>query len=105
MEHSCAKTGFGMFLFGLVVGILFSSFAHGEDNVGYPDQSGGGSGGGSILYGGEEAPQITQCVIVDLPYIPIPAGDFDGDGKDDLIIHCSATGRYWIWLMNGCAVK
>ena len=30
-------------------------------------------------------------------------GDYDGDGKADILWHHATRGEVWVWLMNGAA--
>jgi hypothetical protein len=34
----------------------------------------------------------------------VGTGDYDGDGKADILWHHATAGDVWVWLMNG-AVK
>jgi hypothetical protein len=43
--------------------------------------------------------------VTDLNWNIVGVGDFDGDGKADILWHNSATGSNSIWLMNGVTVR
>src|SRR5205807_896627 len=36
-----------------------------------------------------------------LPWHPVATGDFNGDGKPDILWHNAGTGQISVWLMNG----
>src|SRR5204862_2024335 len=42
--------------------------------------------------------------VADLNWKVAGVGDFDGDGKDDILWRNSATGENYIYLMNGTAI-
>ena len=43
--------------------------------------------------------------VADLSWQVAGIGDFDGDGKDDILWHNSATGENYIYFMDGRAIK
>jgi chitodextrinase len=47
---------------------------------------------------------VAFATIADLNWGVAGIGDFDGDGKSDILWHNSATGENLLWLMNGAAI-
>src|SRR5262249_28178590 len=45
----------------------------------------------------------TGLSAADKAWVPIAAGDFNGDGKTDLVWRNGTSGRVIAWLMNGAA--
>jgi len=54
---------------------------------------------GTISGGG-----VSFATVSDVNWGIAGIGDFDGDGKSDILWHNSATGENLLWLMNGAAI-
>ena len=39
--------------------------------------------------------------VCDTGYQPAASGDYDVDGKSDILWHHATRGDVWVWLMNG----
>jgi hypothetical protein len=49
---------------------------------------------------------VSGAIVLSYPsWIATNVGDFDGDGKDDLVWSNGATGETALWLMNGTSMK
>ena len=42
--------------------------------------------------------------VTDSAWVPMAAGDFNGDGKPDLVWRNSTSGRVIVWYMNGATL-
>ena len=43
-------------------------------------------------------------LLLDPAWSVVQVGDYNGDGKSDLLWHNSVTGQYVIWMMNGLQI-
>ncbi len=66
-------------------------------NTAYDPTIPGGSVGWNSGYLGDYALRLTPTLRI--------SGDFDNDGKADLVLHDTQTGQTRLWLMNGAQLK
>jgi hypothetical protein len=57
------------------------------------------------MSGGTVASITYLTSITDLTWTIVNVGDFNGDGKADILWHNTVSGQNQVWLMNGAAMQ
>jgi hypothetical protein len=57
-----------------------------------------------LMNGASIATSAGVNTVSNLDWKIVGSGDFDGDGKADILLRNSATGQNWVYLMDGASI-